>query len=418
MAAPKFQIFISLAALLAAMTTSGSAASAAVIKGGYWFEQSVLPASSINTSFFTHIYYAFVEPNNVTYELDVSNSTATSLSTFISSLRSKDPPVKTLLSIGGGASDPLVFAQMASNASTRKIFIDSTIDVARSYGFDGLDLDWEFPQSPKEMDDLGLLFTEWRNAINADGQNRCVPPLLLSAAVYFSVEFFLSSTNRAYTVASINQNMDWINAMCYDYHGSWNNYTGALASLFDPSSNINTIYGLQSWLRAGVYPEKLLMGLPLYGRTWELKDPKVNGIGAPAIGVGPGDDGALTFSQVEKFNSETGATVVYDVGTVSVYSYSGTTWIGYDDPLTVTTKIGFAQALGLPGYFFWAVPQDSDWKISRQGIPLDRQFTSIIFSIFKNIYQYFFLIYTPLPSVYFKHTHISSTEKKKEKEKK
>ncbi|KAJ7979641.1 putative Chitinase [Quillaja saponaria] len=164
----------------------------------------------------------------------------------------------------------------------------------------------------------------------------------------------------------MNENLDLINAMCYDFHGSWNRETGAIASLFDPKSNVNTLYGLQSWIQAGALPSKLVMGMPLYGRTWQLQDPNVHGIGAPTIGVGPGD-GAMAFFQVEQFNTNSGATVVYDVDTVSVYSYSGTSWIGYEDPITVTAKVGFAQALGLRGYFFWAVGYDSQWKISKQG---------------------------------------------------
>jgi chitinase len=159
--------------------------------------------------------------------------------------------------------------------------------------------------------------------------------------------------------------------MCFDYRGSWDtSATGAHAALYDPKSNISTSYGLTSWVRAGVPRNMVVMGLPLYGRTWLLKDPKVNGIGAPATAAGPGDDGVLIFSQVEKFNKENGATVVYDAKTVSTYSYVGTSWIGYDDSRSTTVKLKFAQALGLRGYFFWALSYDSEWEISKQGKPV------------------------------------------------
>lgn len=354
-----------LIAVLLAMTTRSTTALSSVVKGAYWFEQSTLPASDIDSSLFTHIYYAFLMPNNVTHKLQVSNSTAISLMGFMNSLSTKSPPLKTLISIGGGSGDPAVFAQIASNTTSRKTFINSAIQVARSFGFDGLDLDWEYPQNSTEMDNLDLLLNDWRCAILDDAKSSGRRPLLLTSAVYFAAEFFLSNTSRAYPAASINVNMDWINVMSYDYHGSWNNDTGAIASLFDPNKNVNTVYGLQSWIWAGVNPQKIVMGLPLYGRTWELKDPNVHGFGAPSVGVGPGN-GTIAFFQVEEFNSQTGATVVYDVDTVSVYSYSGTTWIGYDNPLTATAKIGFAQALGLRGYFFWAAGFDN-WKISKQG---------------------------------------------------
>ncbi|KAH7861894.1 hypothetical protein Vadar_032301 [Vaccinium darrowii] len=183
--------------------------------------------------------------------------------------------------------------------------------------------------------------------------------------MYFSVEFFLGPVVRTFPVASISKNLDWVNAMCYDYHGSWDtSATGAPAALFDPKSNISTSYGLQSWINAGLPRSKLVMGLPLYGRTWKLKDPKLNGIGAPGVGLGPGDEGTMTYSQVETFNRENNATVVFDKETVSTYSYAGTSWIGYDDVRSTTVKIGYAQSLGLRGYFFWQVAGDQAGKIS------------------------------------------------------
>uniref|UniRef100_A0A5B7BN03 Putative chitinase-like protein 4 n=1 Tax=Davidia involucrata TaxID=16924 RepID=A0A5B7BN03_DAVIN len=352
-----------------AMATSSSQA----VKGAYWPSwASDFPPSAIDTSLFTHIYYAFLSPNNVTFKFDISNSTAILLSNFTSTLHAKNPPVKTLFSIGGGSDGPILYSRMASNASSRKNFIDSTIKVARKFGFDGIDLDWEFPQTPQDMQNLGHLLDEWRAEVQNEAKPTNRTPLLLTAAVYFSVDFFLSGVHRSFPVASLSENLDWINVMCYDYHGSWDtSATGAHAALFDPKSNISTSYGLRSWIKARMPRSKLIMGLPLYGRTWRLKDPKSHGIGAPAVGVGPGDElGQMTFFQVEMFNKENNATVKYDVDTVSTYSVAGTSWIGYDDVRSTSVKIGFAQALGLRGYFFWAVNGDHDWKISRQASSL------------------------------------------------
>lgn len=347
-------------------------ASPPAVKAAYWPSWTqTFPPSAIDTTLFTHIFYAFLLPSNVTFKLEVSESTASLLKNFTGTLHQKNPPVKTLVSIGGGSSDPKLFARMASNKGSRSIFIDSAMEVARRHGFDGLDLDWEFPKDPKEMVDLGQLFKEWRVAIRKEAKSTHRSPLLLTAAVYFAVDFQWDETYRKFPVASIAKSLDWVNAMCYEYRGSWDtSATGAHAALYDPNGNISTSYGLTSWVRAGVPGNMVVMGLPLYGRTWLLKDPKVNGIGAPATAAGPGDDGILIFSQVEKFNKENGATVVYDAKTVSTYSYAGTTWIGYDDSRSTTVKLEFAQALGLRGYFLWALSYDSEWEISKQGNPV------------------------------------------------
>lgn len=358
--------------VLFTITTGYVMASPPAVKAAYWPSWTqTFPPSAIDTTLFTHIFYAFLLPSNVTFKLEVSESTASLLKNFTGTLHQKNPPVKTLVSIGGGSSDPKLFARMASNKGSRSIFIDSAMEVARRHGFDGLDLDWEFPKDPKEMVDLGQLFKEWRVAIRKEAKSTHRSPLLLTAAVYFSVDFQWDETYRKFPVASIAKSLDWVNAMCFDYRGSWDtSATGAHAALYDPKSNISTSYGLTSWVRAGVPGNMVVMGLPLYGKTWLLKDPKVNGIGAPATAAGPGDDGVLIFSQVEKFNKENGATVVYDAKTVSTYSYAGTTWIGYDDSRSTTVKLEFAQALGLRGYFFWALSYDSEWEISKQGNPV------------------------------------------------
>uniref|UniRef100_A0A6N2M1F7 GH18 domain-containing protein n=1 Tax=Salix viminalis TaxID=40686 RepID=A0A6N2M1F7_SALVM len=261
----------------------------------------------------------------------VSDSTASLLRNFTGTLHRKNPPVKTLVSFGGGSSDPKLFARMASSKGSRNIFIDSAIEVARTYGFDGMDLDWEFPKNPEEMAGLGQLFKEWRVAIKNEAKSTHRSPLFLTAAVYFSVDFQWNGIYRKYPVESIAKSLDWVNAMCFDYRGSWDtSATGAHAALYDPNSNISTSYGLTSWVRAGV-PGNMV----------------VNGIGAPATAVGPGDDGVLIFSEVEKFNRENGAAVVYDAKTVSTYSHAGKSWIGYDDSQSTTVKLEFAQAHGL-----------------------------------------------------------------------
>ncbi|KAE9462635.1 hypothetical protein C3L33_05460, partial [Rhododendron williamsianum] len=235
--------------------------SSRAVKGAYWPSYTGFPASAINTSLFTHLYYAFLVPNNVSLWFDISNSTALTLWNFTSTVSGKNPLAKTLVSIGGAGADLDTFSQMASKKSWRESFIDSSIEVARKYGFDGIDLDWEFPQNSTDMENLGYLLYEWRAAVQEEAKTTAVV--------------------RSYPVDSINRNLDWVNALTYDYHGSWDtNATGTLAGFVH-------------------------------------------------------------------------------------YSYSGTSWITYDDVKSTTVKIAYVEALGLRGYFFWAVNDDLDWKIPR-----------------------------------------------------
>lgn len=124
----------------------------------------------------------------------------------------------------------------------------------------------------------------------------------------------VSGEPRSYPNNAICKFVDWVSdvsPMCFDFHGSWNNVTGLNSALYDPKRNVSTSYGIRSWIQAGVPPQKLVMGLPLYGRTWKLQDPSINGIGAPTVGVGS-NNGTMAYLEILEFNNKTSATVVYD----------------------------------------------------------------------------------------------------------
>nr|QIJ55478.1 acidic mammalian chitinase-like protein [Cajanus platycarpus] len=339
----------------------------ASVRAAYWPAGDDLSPSSINTKYFTHIYYAFIQQHPQFFYLNVTEFDKKWIPKFINGLRYRYPPVKTLLSIGGGGSNSTAFSLMARDKRTRQVFINSTIHVARRYGFNGLDLDWEFPDNEGDMSNLGALFQEWHQALVVEARISKKPRLLLTAAVYYTSTIKLISNGpRLYPAQAIKDYLDWASPMCFDYNGAWANFTGFNAALDDPKSNVSTRYGIGSWIGSGVPAGKLVMGLPLYGRTWALKDPNVHGVGAEAVGAAIDTDGTLDYDEILVFNKENGATIVYDDVAVSFYSYAGTTWIGYDDGPSITKKVQFAKSLGLKGYFFWAVGKDKDWTISRQ----------------------------------------------------
>ncbi|CAJ1972033.1 unnamed protein product [Sphenostylis stenocarpa] len=339
----------------------------ASVRAAYWPAGDDLSPSSIDTKYFTHIYYAFIQQHPQLFHLRVTEFEKKWIPQFINGLRDRYPPVKTLLSIGGGGSNSTAFSLMATNKHTRQVFINSTIHVARQYGFHGLDLDWEFPENEVDMSNLGILFQEWRQAITVEAQSSKKPPLLLTAAVYYASTIKLIGNGpRTYPIQAIRDYLDWASPMCFDYHGAWANFTGFNAALYDPKSNVSTRYGIRSWIESGMSAQKLVMGLPLYGRAWTLRDPNVHGVGAEAVGEAIDTDGTLDYDEILVFNKENGATIVYDDVAVSFYSYAGKTWIGYDDGPSITKKVRFARSSGLKGYFFWALGKDKDWTISRQ----------------------------------------------------
>lgn len=173
-------------------------AAACGIKGGYWpsYRNSSFPAAAIDFSYFTHVFYAFIQPDPNTYELNVTQFDSYALPSFVAAAHTHVPPAKAMLTVGGAGGNLTVFGEMAATEGNRARFIWSAIAVARQFGLDGLDLDWEFPKDEEQMAQLGMLFMEWRAAVETEAASSGQPKLTLSAAVYYASTVPLDGVTR------------------------------------------------------------------------------------------------------------------------------------------------------------------------------------------------------------------------------
>ncbi|OKP00968.1 Chitotriosidase-1 [Penicillium subrubescens] len=60
-------------------------------------------------------------------------------------LKDRKPGLKTFISVGGWDAGGKVFSDMARFPGTRSAFISSSIALIEKYGFDSIDIDWEYP---------------------------------------------------------------------------------------------------------------------------------------------------------------------------------------------------------------------------------------------------------------------------------
>lgn len=356
-------VFLSCTLLLLSQTNLSAAQN--VVKAAYWFSGSEFPVADIDSSLFTHLFCAFADLNSQTFRVTISSANQARFSSFTRTVQQKNPSVKTLLSIGGGGSDKASFAAMASQPASRKSFIDSSITLARSNGFHGLDLDWEYPENPTQMSNFGVLLNEWRAAVSAEARNTGRPALLLSAAVTYSSNYF--GLNNP--VKDISNSLDWINVMAYDFtyrDANSARITGPPAALFNPDrSQVSGDSGIRAWIQAGLAAKKIVLGFPFFGHSLQLANPNNHGFWAPTSGLVNG--GATGYKDIIKFIADNKATKVFNASVVSDYCYSGTTWIGYDDTQSVSTKVRYAKDKGLLGYFAWQIVFDDNWTLSREG---------------------------------------------------
>ncbi|GAV79970.1 Glyco_hydro_18 domain-containing protein [Cephalotus follicularis] len=334
------------------------------VQAGYWFPASGLLASGINSTLFTHLLCAFADVNSTTYQVTIPSSNQAPFSSFTQTVQKKNPSVKTLLSIGGGGANPETFASMASQNSSRGSFISSSISLARSYGFSGLDLDWEYPSNSTQMTNLGTLLNEWRAAVDSEAESTNNKALLLSAAVFYSWNYY----SVLYPTQNISNNLDWINIMAYDFYGpGWSSVTGPPAALYNPGNQVSGDSGITAWIQSGLSAKQIVLGLPFYGYAWNLTNANNHGLFAPTNGAAISSDGSIGYSEILSYIKQNNATKVFNATVVSDYCYSGTTWIGYDDTQSISTKVSYAKGKGLLGYFAWQVGDDSNWTLSSTG---------------------------------------------------
>ncbi|KAK0601475.1 hypothetical protein LWI29_024598 [Acer saccharum] len=329
------------------------------VRVGYFFyeeDQDYFPIPNIDSSLFTHLICGFAALNSTSYELSLSDSDHLRFSIFTKTVKIKNPSVTTLLSIGG-RTDTSVFPSMASDSFYRKSFIDSSIKMARLFGFEGLDLWWV-----DDMSNLDILFEEWQDAITLEARNSTGSKLILTAAVNYAPR--IHSYN--YPVESIQQHLDWVHVRhCVDlFPDRWPNFTAAPNALYNPSSTVcSTDLGITAWINVGLSAKKIVLFLPCFGFSWTLVNPKENGIGAPATGVAKGVK--IRYLEIKNNISLYRAKVTFDKNYVVNYFTIGTSWIAFDDVESIQFKVSYAKQKGLLGYFVWQIAYDDNWVLSQ-----------------------------------------------------
>ncbi|XP_059428530.1 class V chitinase-like [Corylus avellana] len=335
------------------------------IRAGYWYygSGSLLPISDINSALFTHLICAFADVNPSSSELSIPYSAQPYFSTFTNTVKQKNPSITTLLSIGGSSANHTVLSSMVSNASSRKSFIDSSMKMARLYGFQGFDFNWDSANTSSNMAHMGILFQEWRAAVDSEAKQSNQTQLILTAAVRNTPDIYLG--NASFPVDSIRDNLDWIHVMAYGYYTpQQSNVTGALAALFDPITNASTDYGIRIWIDRGMSAGKLVLALPFHGYAWTLKNPKENVIGSPATGPAITPDGMMSYKDIKAYIQTNGAVVIYNPTYVVKSCKVGSVWICFDDAEVVKNKVAYAKQKKLLGYVAWQLPYDDNSELS------------------------------------------------------
>ena len=270
-------------------------------------------------------------------------------------LKKLHPGLKVVWSFGGwtwsggfpqAAADPAGFADSCYQLVKDPRWADV---------FDGIDIDWEYPNACGLSCDTGgrtgytrLMAALW---------SRFGSTALVTSAI--TADGTSGGKIEAADYAGAAQYVNWYMPMTYDYFGAFSpqgptaphapltSFTGQPVKGFDAATAISKLTSL------GVPSDKLLLGIGFYGRGWT--GVTQDAPGGTATGAAPGtyEAGIEDYKVLRTRCPATGTAG----GTA--YGHCGSEWWGYDTPATVRGKMAYARQQGLGGAFFWELSGDT-----------------------------------------------------------
>lgn len=272
-------------------------------------------------------------------------------------LKKQNRQLNVLLSIGGWTYSEQ-FPDVAANPVARQRFADSAVKLVTDWGFDGVEIDWEYPsdaiQAANLVSLLQVLRYELDNwaAVHAPGHKLIITIASPASGGSYSIM----------DLKGMDPYVDSWNLMAYDYAGSWDNTTGHQANIyFNPknqeATKFSTEQAVSDYIARGILPSKIVLGMPTFGRTFET----TAGLGLPFKGVGSGSPrldqaGLWLYRELPRV----GATEIYDDTAKASYSYDNVTHelISYDNVHAVNEKKSYVFSRGLGGVVFWEASGD------------------------------------------------------------
>lgn len=276
--------------------------------------------------YMTHINYAFGHVNETFNGVRVDNEERLK---EIVALKKQNPELSVLLSIGGWGSGR--FSEMAANDKFRKAFAKDCQRVVKQFGLDGIDIDWEYPTSnaagisasPDDTQHFTWLMRDIRQAI---GKKKQLTLATVASGAYIDFPGILPY-------------IDFVNIMAYDMASAPKHHSALYPS--EHSGRMTSSQAVEAHLKAGVPADRLVMGLPFYGR---------------------GGDDYPNFQDFNKVGYAKGYRECWDETAQVPYltDAAGTFVFGYENPRSLAIKCQYILKQNLLGGMYWDYSGDNE----------------------------------------------------------
>ena len=325
--------------------------------------------SQIDATRLTHINYAFANiiDGQVMFGSDKIDDNERNSDDIraLTALKEVNPELKVLVSVGGwGWSGN--FSDAALSDSSRERFAVSAAAFVREHGLDGIDLDWEYPNHPgagnifrpEDVHNFTLMLGCVRKHLDSLSAEQGRKERYLLTIATGASELYAANTE----LGALQQHLDFINIMTYDFHHGASYQTGHHANLYLSSSDAPdgdaTERAVDIHIRDGVPPSKLNIGIPFYGRIWKGVEPLNNGLYREARTTGAG----MSYADVLKALADPAYTRYYDSSAASPFLWNerDSIFISYEDEGSIAARMEFIKARGLGGVMFWEYTEDVD----------------------------------------------------------
>lgn len=287
----------------------------------------------------------------------------TNLFEEIAKLQEKYPKLRINLCIGGWGAGG--FSEMASSEKTRNEFVANVMTWVKNYKFKGIDIDWEYPvnggwgvikSSPQDKQNFTLLLKTLREKMDEYGKQAGIKmELSFAAAASPAYLTWIEPKNVAVIV-------DYVKVMCYDYYGGWSSTTGHHANLFANSAkpgDLNIDMVMKNYIKAGFPRQKLILGVPFYGRAWKGVGNKNNGL-FQTYKESAYPDGITYPDIVAKLTEAEGFKRYWDDQAKAPFLYNGDIFVTFEDAQSLKEKMKYIKDQGLGGVMIWEYGHDMD----------------------------------------------------------